>query len=377
MRSIFAQKQPRNMETRTPAPRTNPHTLARLLLRQLPPTRSITYNTAVPSAFPPPTTFPTYHHPSTTLISLTHSSSKLPIIVALLFFFSSQSHFHITAHPRFPPLPPHYVVIAFFVSSVVLSFRFISQALNHFKFSLQPPSYKTCHPPATLSDPSNFHTLMSWSPVSSMDTQRSRPSVSKHDIRYLIDDPSKPHTSTSKPSRGYSSRHHQSTPSPSPRRGSSRHFGSPVSTTHSTLFCKSCSYRASSSNDLQQHMRTHHKSKRPSHQCPLCGKTFAEKGNLNKHHKVAHLKQKDHKCSFCDRMFAFKDGLTRHISMVHLNQRPYECTECMCPTGPHPPDVPCTLKCGIRFKQKSHQRRHVLSVHQAGKRMDGFDRDLK
>lgn len=211
---------------------------------------------------------------------------------------------------------------------------------------------------------------------------RSRSHVSKHDIRYLLEQPNRTTTSTSNSSTSKSSRHHShhpsapSTPPPRPS-SSSRHIGSPVSSsTHGHhLRCKHCKYVAPSQDDLQHHVTRSHKSSSKGHICPLCNKSFAEKGNLNKHHKVTHLKQRNHKCGTCERTFAFKDGLTRHVAMVHLNQRPFECQECLCPSGPHSSAVPCTLKCGIRFKQKSHQRRHVTSVHHSGKSLERYDTD--
>lgn len=127
--------------------------------------------------------------------------------------------------------------------------------------------------------------------------------------------------------------------------------------------CRECTMTFSSQQQLSNHVRAVHRLK--PYACKLCDKTFAERGNANKHYRVAHLKQRNHRCVTCDRTFAFRDGLNRHISMVHLNERPFECTECMCPSGPHSPDIPCSHICGMRFKQKSHRRRHVLSVHHA------------
>lgn len=235
------------------------------------------------------------------------------------------------------------------------------------------------------------------------------PHVSKHDIQFLLDGNQRPtdfpltsnHPALTALTSPYNLQHHRrmngglssSLSQPSFPSGShpdlrSHYPLSPQSTpsnqssqtsrsTHSPSscspplplspnFCKDCSQSFSSPQQLATHVRTAHRLK--PFACKLCDKTFAERGNANKHYRVAHLKQRNHRCSTCNRCFAFRDGLNRHISMVHLNERPFECTECMCPAGPHPSDIPCTHICGMRFKQKSHRRRHVLSVHQAARR---------
>lgn len=133
-----------------------------------------------------------------------------------------------------------------------------------------------------------------------------------------------------------------------------------------TLRCRLCTFSASTAHALSFHLRTVHQLK--PFACRACNKTFAERGNANKHYRVAHLKQRNHRCPTCGRSFAFRDGLNRHIAMVHLNQRPWTCTECMCPNGPHGEGVECTHVCGMSFKQKSHRRRHIMSVHHGGGR---------
>lgn len=126
--------------------------------------------------------------------------------------------------------------------------------------------------------------------------------------------------------------------------------------------CSECGF-AGSAAAVMAHARAHHAGK--PYACFVCGRCFGEKGNMNKHYRTVHLKQRRHGCQQCGRQFAFLDGLNRHISMVHLDRRPFECTHCQCPGGPHGQSVPCTHICGMRFKQKSHRRRHVRSVHQA------------
>lgn len=198
------------------------------------------------------------------------------------------------------------------------------------------------------------------------ETENSPATINKHDIRFLLDSPQEPPSLQPQLPLNLSPLRRYSPPS----LVSPVYLSSPLSSVAPTTACKDCSFIATTPEELSSHVRTTHRIK--PFACKVCDKTFAERGNANKHYRVAHLKQRNHKCPTCDRCFAFRDGLNRHISMVHLNQRPFECTECMCPNGPHPRAVPCTHICGMRFKQKSHRRRHVLSVHHAagaGKRV--------
>lgn len=125
--------------------------------------------------------------------------------------------------------------------------------------------------------------------------------------------------------------------------------------------CSECTFISPHSSAVIAHARISHP--RKPYACGICGRCFGEKGNMNKHHRTVHLRQRKHSCSQCGRTFAFLDGLNRHISMVHLDRRPFECTFCLCPL-PHSPSTPCSHICGMRFKQKSHHRRHLSSVHQ-------------
>lgn len=125
--------------------------------------------------------------------------------------------------------------------------------------------------------------------------------------------------------------------------------------------CSECTFTSPHATAVVAHARISHP--RKPYACGVCGRCFGEKGNMNKHHRTVHLRQRKHSCVQCGRTFAFLDGLNRHISMVHLDRRPFECTFCHCPT-PHGPETICKNVCGMRFKQKSHHRRHLSSVHQ-------------
>ncbi len=124
--------------------------------------------------------------------------------------------------------------------------------------------------------------------------------------------------------------------------------------------CSVCAFSSSKPAEVVAHAHVAHPSK--PFACNICGRCFSEKGNLNKHHRTVHLRERKHSCKHCARSFAFLDGLNRHISMVHLDKRPFKCTVCLCPRQ-HSRAGFCPFTCGMRFKQKSHYSRHVRSVH--------------
>ena len=83
-----------------------------------------------------------------------------------------------------------------------------------------------------------------------------------------------------------------------------------------------------------------------AHACMECGRSFKERGNLNKHLLSVHEKQKQHECERCHKRFSFRDGLLRHMNQVHGNQRRHSCTIC-----------------SQSFKQLTHLTKHVRCVH--------------
>lgn len=188
----------------------------------------------------------------------------------------------------------------------------------------------------------------------------------KHSIDFLIDPCDSPVPNKRERLLEYSSP--VSEVEPMPNNGSSEEHQAALSLASlgTTISCSECSFTSTTDatieNSVVAHARIHHPHK--PNACPTCGRCFGERGNMNKHYRTVHLKQRRHICLQCSRQFAFLDGLKRHISMVHLDRRPFECTHCLCETGPHDTSIACTHVCGMRFKQKSHHRRHVRSVHQ-------------
>ncbi|CAH8640316.1 unnamed protein product [Dicrocoelium dendriticum] len=82
------------------------------------------------------------------------------------------------------------------------------------------------------------------------------------------------------------------------------------------------------------------------HTCEYCDKSFARKGNLQRHVTAIHLKQRHHTCEYCDKSFALKSDLQRHATAIHLKQRDHTCEYC-----------------DKSFTQKGNLQQHVTAVH--------------
>lgn len=85
--------------------------------------------------------------------------------------------------------------------------------------------------------------------------------------------------------------------------------------------------------------------------CTTCGRMFPVKGNLNKHIRTIHLRQRPFDCQKCGKSFAQKSVLQSHINTVHLKMRPYLCEFC-----------------GKGCSDKSNRKRHINAVHRREKR---------
>jgi len=85
--------------------------------------------------------------------------------------------------------------------------------------------------------------------------------------------------------------------------------------------CDHCDYSCGREGNLNKHIRTVHLKQKAFH-CGQCNKSFGQTSNLNDHIRTVHLKQKDFHCGQCNKSFGQKIVLKRHIKNVHLNPRP-------------------------------------------------------
>lgn len=89
--------------------------------------------------------------------------------------------------------------------------------------------------------------------------------------------------------------------------------------------CPTCQKRFSRHYRLREHMLIHGEQiKLP---CNLCDKTYTNRGNLERHIRHCHNKEKPHSCDICGMSFARRATLRMHVS-VHSDAREFECEKC-------------------------------------------------
>ncbi|OSX69522.1 hypothetical protein BU14_1432s0002 [Porphyra umbilicalis] len=110
--------------------------------------------------------------------------------------------------------------------------------------------------------------------------------------------------------------------------------------------------------------------------CHLCGRTFTENSNRQKHVQTVHLNLRGHACTTCGASFSARCNLAKHVSVVHERARPYACPLCPSAFGErnkrdkhlrtvHGGEKPHACgRCGRPFGQRSDLVRHVRVVHE-------------
>ncbi|XP_064627765.1 zinc finger protein 431-like [Lineus longissimus] len=139
--------------------------------------------------------------------------------------------------------------------------------------------------------------------------------------------------------------------------------------------CKTCGKVFSSKGNLKEHIKWRHSGQVRNYTCDVktCGKGFLRKPDLARHNFSVHSKQKPHECDICRRRFADKGNLKKH-KVTHSQTRPYVCEICgkgftqnfyfgvhmRNHTGEKP--FACDI-CGEAFASKQEVKRHMQKIH--------------
>ena len=94
--------------------------------------------------------------------------------------------------------------------------------------------------------------------------------------------------------------------------------------------CPICSKSFKRMKALNDHKTTQHSSKRQSHLCSFCGKSFATQTGLRLHlakHTGIEYVTKTRQCSICEKAFKSEYDLKSHL-VVHTKEKPFSCKMC-------------------------------------------------
>ena len=83
--------------------------------------------------------------------------------------------------------------------------------------------------------------------------------------------------------------------------------------------CALCQKNFRDKQALELHNEAVHK--KISLACSQCGKGFSWQGNLTRHRKDVHQKEKSHICSFCGKTFSQNSSLKGHKQSVHIDEQ--------------------------------------------------------
>ena len=149
--------------------------------------------------------------------------------------------------------------------------------------------------------------------------------------------------------------------------------------------CKYCNDKIVSQADLDVHVLSVHKGKKP--ECPVCSESFSKESYLVIHMKKAHKKKLSYSCHICNVKCARKPNLRLHIQSVHEKKKPFFCNLCDYSSsalaslnghmnsihGPPGPSIaekkkawPCK-KCDKGFTTEKGLEKHIEAVHEGKK----------
>ena len=116
--------------------------------------------------------------------------------------------------------------------------------------------------------------------------------------------------------------------------------------------CSRCKYVTQIAGNLVKHFRAVHLKER-NYKCDACDFQAFAKSHLSKHQKSVHDKIKDQKCQECEYVTSDAGHLKRHVKSVHLKLRDYKCKIC---------DFKTSLKYSLT--------NHVRAIHDHDKAQD-------
>jgi len=152
-----------------------------------------------------------------------------------------------------------------------------------------------------------------------------------------------------------------------------------------TVECPDCMQMINSV-QFTKHKRFVHGDK--PYKCTLCGKDFAQAGDLKRHTNTVHFAMKNFKCSLCDKAFGQNSHLKYHTRNIHEGIK-YPCDECEFKANSfsnlyrHIKRVhrkvcsfPCEY-CPSGFMSRQSLKRHMGSIHpdQLSSELEKFNED--
>ena len=111
--------------------------------------------------------------------------------------------------------------------------------------------------------------------------------------------------------------------------------------------CDTCGKEFSTPFALKKHVKIVHEGVKDQ-ECKYCGKVFGDTTTLRNHVKSIHEKIKDHSCEICGKSFTFSYSLKEHINSVHEREGVK--------------DISCDI-CGQGFKKAKSLKLHIKYVH--------------